>query len=53
MKIMFPEVEDENNKNNNRIIDSVASNLAVPNSLYTGMKVMNLHSVVNKSCIFN
>lgn len=52
MKIMFPEVEDENNKNNNQIIDSIASNFAVSNSLYTGMKVMNLHSVVNKFYVF-
>lgn len=43
---MFPEVK-ENNKNN-QIIDSVANNFAVSNSLYTGMKVMNLHSVLNK-----
>lgn len=43
---MFPEVK-ENNKNN-QIIDSVANNFSVSSSLYTGMKVMNLHSVLNK-----
>ena len=41
---MFPEVKEQNNKNN-QIIDSVANNFEVSNSLYTGMKVMNLQCI--------